>query len=719
MASPICKGCDYYQPKHPLLIERECAAFRTCTEDDFCGARSPSLRQERENAERLATIAAKNPAPQPLRLGSLFDGSGGFPLAGVLNGITPVWASEVEPYPIAVTRSRFPHMKHLGNVTGVRGDAVEPVDIITFGSPCQDLSVAGNQKGLEAGKRSSLFFQAVRIIREMREATHGVRPAFAVWENVPGAYSSHKGNDFRLVLESLARVSDPAVSIPLPEKGRWQRSGEIVGDGWSVAWRTLDAQFWGVPQRRKRIYLVADFGGERAGQILFEREGVRGDSAPGAEAREGAAADAPGSASGSGVAAGDCLIALHAQQDPISSEAVTPCLGGQGQATVDVVHPQIARTLEARHDSSPCIDRGQNIVCIHDKATRHQGGGDARNDDGGGNGLGVAEDGIQYTLTAGDRHAVCFMAGQGAKAGSIAAAAELSPTLKASPSGLNTAPSVVYPNTSGTLRASADAMRMPQAGSEDLLVCHQAVCGTLDATSMRHTGGMKNEADLLVCHSVDCRNLCLYQELSGTLQAKAGGGQSLNYTNPVMYSCGNGQLNTACAPLSEQAKALDCMHDQQIVLHEAMKPFLSYQETAGALCANSHPGSYTGQDAHNDMLVAGRSPKPPRRFIVRRLLPVECARLQGFPDAHGIPAPYDGDDAFWAQVRVTQRELAGLPPLPEAALKPKNLRRWYDRLHNDSAEYRMWGNGIALPCAAFVLGRIAHVFRKEAGQYGA
>ncbi|MEA5144526.1 MAG: DNA cytosine methyltransferase, partial [Candidatus Limiplasma sp.] len=634
-------------------------------------------------------------------LGSLFDGSGGFPLAGQLNGITPVWASEVEPYPIAVTRSRFQGLKHLGDVSRVRGGSIAPVDIITFGSPCQDLSIAGNQKGLEEGKRSSLFFQAVRIIREMREATHGVYPAFAVWENVPGAYSSHKGNDFRLVLESLARVSDPAVSIPLPEKGRWQRSGEIVGDGWSVAWRTLDAQFWGVPQRRKRIYLVADFGGERAGQILFEREGVRGDPAPGAEAWEGAAADAPGSAGGSSGA--DRLIAFHAQQDPISSEAYTPCLGGQGQATVDVVYPLVARTLEARHDSSPCIDRGQNLICIHDKATRHQGGGDTRNDDGGGNGLGVAEDGVQYTLTAGDRHAVCFMAGQGAKAGSIAAAEELSPTLKGCPSGLNTAPSVVYPYTAGTLRASADAMRIPQAGSEDLLVCHQTACGTLDATSMRHTGGMKNEADLIVCHSIDCRNHCLYEELSGTLQAKPGGGQSLNFTNPVVYSCGNGQLNTACAPLSQQAKALDCMHDQQIVLHETPPDFCTYQETAGALCANSHPGSYTGQDAYNDMLVAGTSPNPARRFVVRRLLPVECARLQGFPDAHGIPVPYDGDDAFWAQVRVTQRQVAGRSPLPEAALKPNNLRRWYNRLHNDSAEYRMWGNGIALPCAAFVL----------------
>ena len=657
MASSICKGCDFYKPKHHLPIGRECAAFTTCTEDDFCGARAPSLQWERENAERLA---AQKPAPPPLRLGSLFDGSGGFPLAGVLNGITPVWASEVEPYPIAVTHSRFPHMMHLGNVAEVKGDVIAPVDIVTFGSPCQDLSIAGNQKGLEAGKRSSLFFQAVRIIREMREATHGVCPAFTVWENVPGAYSSDKGNDFRLVLESLVRISDPAVSIPMPEKGRWQHSGEIVGDGWSVAWRTLDAQFWGVPQRRKRIYLVADFSGERAGQILFERESMCGHPAPGAEAREGAAANAPGSAGRS--CGADCLIAFHAQQDPISSEAVTPCLGGQGQATVDVVYPLFARAPEARSDSSPCSDRGQNIVCIHDETTRHQDGGDSRHDDGGGNSLGVAEDGMQYTLPASDRHAMCFMAGQGAKAGSIGAAEELSPTLKGCPSGLNTAPSVVYPYTAGTLRASADAMRIPQTGSEDLLVCHQTACGTLDATSMRHTGGMKNEADLIVA-----------------------------------YACGNGQLNTACAPLSRQAKALDCMHDQQIVLHEAPTDFCTYQETAGALCANSHPGSYTGQDAYNDMLVAGTSTNPARRFVVRRLLPVECARLQGFPDAHGIPAPYNGDDAFWAQVRVTQRKLAGLPPLPETALKSNSLRRWYDRLHNDSAEYRMWGNGIALP----------------------
>jgi len=192
-------------------------------------------------------------------------------------------------------------MKHLGSITQINGGNVEPVDIITFGSPCQDLSVAGNQKGIEAGERSSLFFEAIRIIREMRETTNGAYPAYAVWENVPGAYSSHGGNDFRLVLEALARISEAEVSIPLPEKGKWQRAGEIVGDGWSIAWRTLDAQFWGVPQRRKRIYLVADFGSECAGEILFEREGVSRNFASGFLAGETSAGH-PANRAGTAVA---------------------------------------------------------------------------------------------------------------------------------------------------------------------------------------------------------------------------------------------------------------------------------------------------------------------------------------------------------------------------------------------------------------------------------
>lgn len=167
-------------------------------------------------------------------------------------------------------------MKHLGDITKIHGDQIEPVDCITFGSPCQDLSIAGRRAGL-AGERSGLFMEAVRIIKEMRSSTNGLYPTFAVWENVQGAFSSNGGEDFRAVLEELARVEQPDASIPRPPRGgRWSKAGAIAGNGWSLAWRQLDAQYWGVPQRRKRIALVVDFGGQRAAEILFERTGVSG-----------------------------------------------------------------------------------------------------------------------------------------------------------------------------------------------------------------------------------------------------------------------------------------------------------------------------------------------------------------------------------------------------------------------------------------------------------
>lgn len=169
-------------------------------------------------------------------------------------------------------------MKHLGDITKIHGDKIEPVDCITFGSPCQDLSIAGRRAGL-AGERSGLFVEAVKIIKEMRKATNGMHPTFAIWENVPGAFSSNNGEDFKAVLEELARVAQPDVSIPRPSGrgGRWSKAGAIAGTGWSLAWRQLDAQYWGVPQRRKRIALVADFRGQRAAEILFERTSLSGN----------------------------------------------------------------------------------------------------------------------------------------------------------------------------------------------------------------------------------------------------------------------------------------------------------------------------------------------------------------------------------------------------------------------------------------------------------
>lgn len=202
-----------------------------------------------------------------LTLGSLFDGIAGFPLSASYYGIITKWASEIEPFCIKVSSKHFPNMKQLGDVTRINGAEIEPVDIISFGSPCTNLSIAGKRTGL-AGEQSKLYFEAIRIIREMRVATNGAYPRFIIFENVPGAFSSNKRNDFREILEKITETE-----IPIPRSGRWAEAGMVRGNGRSVAWRVLDAQYWGVPQRRKRIFLVADFAGECAGEILFEREG--------------------------------------------------------------------------------------------------------------------------------------------------------------------------------------------------------------------------------------------------------------------------------------------------------------------------------------------------------------------------------------------------------------------------------------------------------------
>ena len=216
-----------------------------------------------------------------MKLGSLFDGSGTCPLAASAVGIIPAWASEIEPFPKAVTQSRFPKMVHLGDITKMNGAEIEPVDVITFGSPCQNLSIAGNGKGL-AGQESSLFFEAVRVIQEMRCATNGRFPQIVIWENVYGAFSSTQGEDFRTVIETLWKICEGDDSVPRyaeDKQGRqkWPHTGFVLGDRSSIAWRGLDAQGWGVPQRRKRVFVVLDLGGQCAGRILFEREGLRRD----------------------------------------------------------------------------------------------------------------------------------------------------------------------------------------------------------------------------------------------------------------------------------------------------------------------------------------------------------------------------------------------------------------------------------------------------------
>ena len=215
-----------------------------------------------------------------LTLGSLFDGSGGFPLAAIYCGIKPIWASEVEPFPIRVTQKNLPQVKHLVDIKDIDGSGIEPVDIISFGSPCQDLSIAGKRTGLE-GEKSSLFYEAIRVIKEMRCKSNGKYPRYILWENVPGAFSSNKGEDFRCVLEEITRIKDSTVKLSRPSK--WQSAGEILGDSFSLAWRVLDAKYFRVPQRRRRIFLVADFDGTSSREILFEQKSLPGDTSEGFE----------------------------------------------------------------------------------------------------------------------------------------------------------------------------------------------------------------------------------------------------------------------------------------------------------------------------------------------------------------------------------------------------------------------------------------------------
>ena len=263
----------------------------------------------------------------------------------MLSGITPVWASEIEPFPIRVTTKRLPFMKHYGDVSKMDGADVEPVDIITFGSPCQDMSIAGRREGLD-GSRSSLFYEAVRIVKEMRCATDGKHPRYIVWENVPGAFSSNKGADFQSVLEEICSVKGYEIHTARPE--RWPAAGEIVADDFSLAWRVFDAQYWGVPQRRKRIYLVADFAGGSAGKILFESEGVSGYTPQGFRPWQGTAGTFEEGAGASG-----CV-----------------CLNDQGGSRMDVTE-DVAATLRAEnHGHPPCVMGAAGFCTEHSAQAR-------------------------------------------------------------------------------------------------------------------------------------------------------------------------------------------------------------------------------------------------------------------------------------------------------------------------------------------------------------
>ena len=681
---------------------------------------------------------------KPLTLGSLFDGSGGFPLGGLLAGITPVWASEIEPFPIRVTTKRLPFMKHYGNISAMDGGRIEPVDIITFGSPCQDMSVAGRRDGLD-GSRSSLFYEAVRIIKEMRCATDGKYPRWICWENVPGAFSSNKGEDFKAVLEAVIGIAEPNARVPMPEKARWPYADLYMGDGWSVAYRTLDAQYWGVPQRRRRIYLVADLAGGSAGKILFESEGLSGYSAEGFRSWQRA------------------------------TGSFTSCAGAAGY---DGYNGSLTEEVSSTLGVNCGMSTGRNGIVLNDQ---------------GGNRMDITED-VTSTLRAEAHHPPCVMESAGfctehsAKSRTIGYEEECSPTLRAG----------VVPAAVALENHPTDSrVKLSEDGNVQTLTSRMGTGGNNVPLVMKIRSGcegggkgaliQENKSATLSCNN----DQTLFEpcgwdggQVSPTLtKQNAGGNQRMpdkdNFTcvlQPFGISSKDSNAMKSDNPHSgiyeaETARTLDgnggnpsCNQggiavvesyaiqgsmigredkngpqgdginedvsftlntvDRHAVYAMTTGSFTQVEEdTSPTIMARDYKDPTAvcygiGRDTFNQgqnakfaptfekelqpTLVAKGPGAVQSGYTVRRLTPTECARLQGFPDNWcadlGTEKPSDEEMYFWHKVFKTYSEVTGCRMKSD-----KQVAKWLKDPYSDSAEYKMWGNGLALPCVWFVL----------------
>lgn len=514
-------------------------------------------------------------------------------------------------------------MKHLGDITKISGAEIEIVDVITGGSPCQDLSIAGKRAGL-AGARSGLFMEQVRIVKEMREHDRAngrtgdmVRPRFMVWENVPGAFSSNKGRDFAAVLEEIIRIAEPeAPDIEVPEKGwpTWGGYHDEVGGRWSVAWRVHDAQYWGVPQLRRRISVVSDFGGDTAGEILFERKSVSRHPAESGAAGERLAGTAESGASYAVRIRGGCDG------------------GGKGA----LVQTEKSGTLGTGND--------QTIFCL-------QGNAIDRADTTGCNGKGWRED-TCYTVNTIDRPAVCagFKLGNSEQSRSIGYAEEQSPTLNAECGGNK--PAVLCLNDQGgnVMGVSHDVsgtLRAQEHGHQPAVMAfaqnqREEVRNVGDkAVSLAAEVGMHCQTFVALDMSHACDVIRDCGEVAPILQARMGtGGNQV----PLTYGIGNGQANEASIMAEEVSQTLNTMHDAQAILYQ---PKSTMEEKY-----------------------------PVQNMVVRRLTPMECERLQGFPDGWT-------DIGEWMDSKGKRRKDA------------------------DSPRYKALGNSIALPFWDFLAKRIS------------
>ncbi len=694
-----------------------------------------------------------------LTLGSLFDGIGGFPYAGKHFGIKPLWASEIMPCAVSVTRRNLPEMAHVGDITKLHGGELPPVDIITFGSPCQGLSYAGKRLGL-ADERSGLFSEAIRIIREMREATNGQYPRYALWENVPGALSSGKpaGSDFKAVLEAFAEAE-----VPFPRTGRWANAGMVRDRGIDLAWCVYNAQYFGTAQRRRRIFLVVDFGGGCAGEVLFVPQSLRGYFATGGTPRQGSAAYAPGSAHDENQrsAAGcltpwDVLVRATSAEVADDSTSLHRC-APRGRDQSPRVPPCSPRGLETKGYCLNPWDTQQSRITAEEGVAGADGGGGRRPaglvftaafshnagakardigfeeersptltgvipsviclNDQGGDSMTVEESGQSPTLrseTHGNLPVICAATAQA----NVEICAELCPTItEAAGKSGNNKPYIIcratalanaetlenrsatltcyheqpiickalHQNQSGDITASDRAYtltaacnpsarnaplvmteaygiaataigRQPQNGGNGLGVqkevsptltatdrhavggsVHPEVSGTLCASGagLSRTAGLANEADLCVAYA-----------LQGTMIGRQ------DWNGPNGIGVGEETCFTLTAADQHGVAAVDCRNLRE------------NGEISGTL-QTKESGGYS-LNYQNPVRLG---------YMVRRLTPTECERLQGYPDG-------------WTEFDENGKPIS------------------------DTKRYQMLGNSVAVPCVAYILQGMVQQFRE-------
>ena len=673
-----------------------------------------------------------------LTLGSLFDGSGGFPLGGLLSGITPVWASEIEPFPIRVTTKRLPFMKHYGDVSKMDGADVEPVDIITFGSPCQDMSIAGRREGLD-GSRSSLFYEAVRIVKEMRCATDGKHPRYIVWENVPGAFSSNKGADFQSVLEEICSVKGYEIHTARPE--RWPAAGEIVADDFSLAWRVFDAQYWGVPQRRKRIYLVADFAGGGAGKILFESEGVSGYTPQGFRSWQGAAGT---SEKGAGAAGCVCLNDQGGNRMDVT-DGVTCTLRAEAHHPPCVMesagfcteHSAHSRSIGYEEETPPTLRAGTVPAAVyenHSQDTRYTGPLEtaptvmSTYGTGGNNQPFVVETPKTLKIRSG-----CEGGGKGA----------LIQDNKSATLGCNNDQTVFVPFVKGTRPHSSDEGQQWKDGTvantlnthdvgesrcNELAVKVYGICSKQSHAMQSdnpHSGFY--EADTSRCLDANGGNPSCNQggmavvAVQGSMIGRSdkNGPQGSGVNEDVSFTLDATDRHAVAYGIDRATYNMGRNAKFGITVETEIEPTM-VSKGPGAVgqpiyhsSKSSFHTNFTDDDV-TETLVATDFKDPPTvskepDYIVRRLTPTECARLQGFPgwwcDALGTDEPTENEIEFWTEVFETHRRVMGTSSKPKSR---NQIIKWLKDPHSDSAEYKMWGNGVALPNVCFVLSGIVY-----------